>query len=458
MLKYLICCFLVFHCGLLYAQVETLGVDVDAQESINLLMDRVESVSKEATASADYISENRLKEVKLVLNQFQFFIQNERISVLGDLKAERMAIFREVEQIVNNSIANPQELNKLSSIMTANIQTIVNNIGGLGLSTEDQFEIYQINGLAQSFKEEGFYSLDLIGNVFGQEFEAVFTLDGQRYPIERMPNANTQRRILIPSQVLNPSFADDTLRRVHFRLTIDKFKTKKKKMRVLDLQDSLLLLPRFPVRYEFILHTNNYVYGKPYLCERLTKIFKIPGTYMFEKTVDEETIIDSLETRWFQPDSVNIRQYLATSLQSVFRWAPNPAGLERQLRAGIGNWAGPPEFLNDNHLVRRQYVVTGRPSGNLEIWVDVFCRDRQPSTEPKNHPLSFIGGENGLLRYDYEYHSEFTTLNTNLWTLRIKDFFGEWKTYTNGSRDMDNIILTPSIGNGLVRYSIKVKR
>jgi len=452
--------FFIFLFGLsaVISAQESLGVNVSAEESVNLLMDRVDNVSREAAASADYISENRLKEVKLVLNQFQFFIQNERINVLGDLKKERMAIFREIEQIVNNSIANPQEINKLSSIMTANIQTIVNNIGGLGVKTEDQFELYQINGLAQSYKDEGFYTLDLIGNVFGQDFEAVFTLDGTRFPLERMPNANTQRRILIPAHKVNHLFRDDTITRVHFRLTIEKFKNRRRKERVLDLQDSILLLPKFPVKYELLLHTNNYIYGKPYLSERLTKVFKIPGTYMFEKQVDSTTVIDSVHTEWFNPDSVDLKQYVSTAMQTVLHWSGNLEGLKKQLKAGIGDWDGPAEYLNDGRLVRRLYKVTGTPSGNLKIWADIYCRDRRPSPDPKNHPITFLGTQDGHLRYDYEYHSDFTTLNTRLWTLRIKDFFGEWRTYTNGSRDMDNITLTPSSGNGLVRYSIMVRR
>ena len=428
----------------------------DAKEVINEMLNGVDALMKDALNRADYITEARLKEATLALNNFQYFISSERKKLLSDLDKERLAILKGIDQILADNIPSADELGDISALLTADIQNIVNDFNSW-ISSKDQFRIYKIKGISQEYKASGIYRISFIGNSFGQQdINSKIVVNGRERIIETGTSQN-QVYVELQSSELNTLFKDTSTTRIPVEISSIRqkrglFKRKKKKDTLLNFKSTILLHPKYPIQYRLYEIAKTDTLSALKFGQKKEKLTHNGRTTTIVAEVEKSKRIDSVI--FFNP-----QEYIDGFKKAAEKYR-NSQILSEQLHfmiltealpKQIGGWTSSAVFFDDSTKVRREYLALSE----IPIWVEVFYRDIVPG-KSKYIERHFRNSQGNFLK-NGTYVSEEFSKDYASFELNLKFFHSDWKLINPTNVSNEPGIKTAIQNGGITNLTLKIE-
>ena len=238
-----------------FAQIEiadTFAKGLVAKEIIGEIDERLTMRISQAAGAGEFLLEKNYRQLRLLLQNADIVLKDS-INLTFDRLEEKEKTFL---QTINSLIQKTDELKgsllKLEAFAAMDLSTLLGLLPGIN---GDEFLIRNVEGTSQSFKSSGSYNIVFTGQAFTQENRVSVMFNGQ--PIKLRPFSETYRmEAEIPVALLNSEFDDSSVKRININVKSWKqkkrFLRKKKEYLVLDYTTEILLLPKYPISYEFV--------------------------------------------------------------------------------------------------------------------------------------------------------------------------------------------------------------
>ncbi|MGY3211358.1 hypothetical protein [Mucilaginibacter sp. HD30] len=412
--------------------------DETASNAIDRMSLRMRQLMDHAIDRQDFILEARMKDVGLMLDGMKNFVENQGIKTLDKLSEERQATLKQLDGIlaktVDKSTVNFEQFLATSS---ANLQNIVNSLP----TVKNQFEIYMIDGITQSFKNDGVYEITFTGNAFVNSVNQHKVVVGDKeYPLHTRASTSSAY-IQIPATDLTGHFSDTEARRIKFTIT-----SKRESKTIVSFSSTILLHPRYPFKYILKEIDNTY---------RLSNKVEI-GVLSQKMTVaDTETMIEASV-----PDGAEIDSATTEFYDGGTKASSGISTAEYNRMKEVGWWHDAPRLINSNKTIIRPYFSATQRT----VWILPHFRRREQGEKNAivrylNYTDPVTGGlkqlTNGYIAYG-TYRSDYFTNDYVSYELILKPFFGDSITINPTSPGSSADFVEAEVGAER-RLTIKVK-
>lgn len=219
---------------------------------IKNISNEVNKMLGDATTRADYLLEKNLTMLNLMINNLQKNLSSDLDKKIKNIKGATKEAIYDIGEVAGNLLkATKNDFLKSEEFLKIDIFEILNKIP---LIRKNYF-ISSIDGIGQSFRNSGEYSLTIMGSAFNFEDSILFSINGKLLGSNEVVPGRSSATISFPANYVNGSFKNTEVNRVPF--TVRSFRKKKRKgayKEIYSYNGKLLLLPKLPVvKYRLII-------------------------------------------------------------------------------------------------------------------------------------------------------------------------------------------------------------
>ncbi|WP_374564276.1 hypothetical protein [Nitrosomonas sp.] len=232
--------------------VATAGVV--AKDVVSKLNDALSGRIGQAVAGGDFLLEKNYRQLQLLLSNADVVFKDNIGLTFDKLSEHEQLYIRTIESLTNKLDGMQNRILDLESFAAMDLNSVLGVLPGID---GNKFLLRRIEGFSQTYKDSGTYTIRLTGQAFTPDRRVSITLNGQ--PVDIRPLSQTYIAIAeIPVSLINDQFDNRSVKRVKIDL---KSWTKNKAFFGIfgeeekldfDYTTELLLLPKFPVTYEFM--------------------------------------------------------------------------------------------------------------------------------------------------------------------------------------------------------------
>lgn len=226
---------------------------VVAKQAINQLNDAIAARIGQAASAGDYLLEKNYRQLQMVLSNADIVLKDDINLTFDKLSEHEQTYLRTIESLTNKVDEFQNRVLDLESFAAMDVNTILGVLPGVD---GNKFLMRRIDGFSQVYKDSGVYSIRLTGQAFTSSNRVSVEIAGQ--PVELRPFSQTYVMTAeVPVSIINTSFDDKSVKRTSMK--IRSWSKHKKYLGLfgeeekldLEYETNILLLPKFPVSYEF---------------------------------------------------------------------------------------------------------------------------------------------------------------------------------------------------------------
>lgn len=251
--------------------VFSIGVDVNvdsAEETINRAINEANRIKTDALNHGSYIAAQKLETVILHLEFLRKALNNDVIKIIDKLDHKVQNYFLNIDKMVNDLLKDSESLmSDFDLVAQSNVMNLCNSLPNL-ICKDIAGTVSYIDGKVVA-NISPVHELTIGGTVFNVAnpkdliIKLEFDTTTFNIKVKQLPSSTPNKTAVFQLEGLEPYFDDTNYVYVPFELKVDHVKWKKNKREIkrkiasTSLPNSLLLLPRYPFKYNFTCKTTS---------------------------------------------------------------------------------------------------------------------------------------------------------------------------------------------------------
>jgi len=230
-------------------------------KSLKATADKLAWSLEGAMADADYSAEKTLRGLGLILKSLEHKLSEEMAEGRSFVSIELAELATKLSEIADQPIHGLLEIQNFAVL---DVQSMFNQIP----FKKDLYLVRRIDGYGVPYQENGSYRFRIIGNAFQPGNRYTVTINHKQLAENSIFGGRVSNTLqfMVPTDILNNEFLDDTIARVS--LVIKGYKKGDDKP-FFNFEEDILLLPKIPVIYDLKEYHKGLVWStatawKPY--------------------------------------------------------------------------------------------------------------------------------------------------------------------------------------------------